>query len=74
MYNDRFSEVFLSISDALIAGSQIIKEDGTIDENSIDEAIEAGKTVITETKDVIIEIRPKPKPKIAAIRPIKPRG
>ena len=37
-----------------------IKENGTIDQNSIQEVLAAGKEVIAEGKDVIISIKPKP--------------
>ena len=43
-----------------------IKEDGTIEQNSIAEAIKAGKEVIAEANDVILSIKPKP----SAIKPL----
>ena len=47
------SSVFLATLDTAI------KDDGTIEQNSVKELISAGKEVIAEGKDVIISIKPK---------------
>lgn len=39
---------------------EAIKDDGDIDQNSIKEAIQAGKEVIIESKDVVAVFKPKP--------------
>lgn len=50
-----FSELGLMASKV----DDAIKDDNTVDQNSLKEAIEAGKHVIVEGKDVIISIKPK---------------
>jgi hypothetical protein len=52
-------EFFTDSSTFLIAVNNAIKDDGSIEQNNIDDAIAAGKEVIAEGKDVIISIRPK---------------
>ena len=53
------SEALFATSDALKSANKVIKEDGTIEENSIKEAIEAGKKVKIEFEDVIAEFKKK---------------
>lgn len=55
------------LSDVALASSQFfklldsaIKEDGTVVQNNLKEAVEAGKTVVAETKDAWVTINPKP--------------
>jgi regulator of protease activity HflC (stomatin/prohibitin superfamily) len=47
------SSVFLSVID------KSIKDDGTVEENTVPEMIAAGKEVVAELKDVVISIKPK---------------
>jgi len=53
-------ETFLSGSLFLNTLDQSIRDDGSLKENSVKELLAAGKEVITEAKDVIISIKPKP--------------
>ena len=52
-------EAFLATSSALSAADKAIKEDGSLDENSIAEVIKAGKAAKLEWHDVILEVKPK---------------
>lgn len=52
-------EFFTDSSTFLIAVNNAIRDDGSIEQNNIDDAISAGKEVIAEGKDVIISIRPR---------------
>lgn len=52
-------EFFTDSSSFLTAVDGAIKDDGTIQQNSIAEVLSAGKQVIAEGKDVIISIKPK---------------
>lgn len=47
------SSVLLSVID------KSIKDDGTVEENSVPEMMAAGKEVVAELKDVVISIKPK---------------
>jgi len=53
------SEALFATSTALKAVDKAIKEDGSIEENSIVEAVQAGKTVRAEFGDVIAEFKKK---------------
>jgi len=52
-------EFFFSLSDLSKKIDQSIKDNGSLNENSLKEAITAGKVVRAELDDVIIVIRPK---------------
>lgn len=52
-------ELFFSLSDLSDRIDKSIKDDGSLIENNVKEAIAAGKVVRAELDDVIIEIRPK---------------
>ncbi len=52
-------EFFGDTSTLLQTVDNAIKDDGTIEQNSIKEVLAAGKEVIAEGKDVIISIKPK---------------
>lgn len=52
-------ELFADSSIFLAKLDTAIKDDGTIQQNSVQELIAAGKDVIAEGKDVIISIKPK---------------
>lgn len=56
---EEISELLFASSDALKAANKVIKDDGTIEENSIEEALEAGKKVKIEFQDVIAEFKKK---------------
>jgi hypothetical protein len=52
-------EFFLSLSVLSQKIDDSIKDNGNLIENSVKEAIEAGKTVKAELRDVIVIIKPK---------------
>lgn len=61
------------LSDVALASSQFfklldsaIKDDGTVVQDSLKQAVDAGKTVIAETKESWITIKPKPVVEIPA--------
>ena len=54
------SHVSLAVSNFSDLIDKSIKEDGSVDQNSLKEAREARKTVIVESKEAWITIKPKP--------------
>ena len=52
-------ELFTDSSNFLNTLDKAIKDDGTIEQNSVKELLESGKHVIAEGRDVIISIKPK---------------
>lgn len=54
------SDVSLSVSNFSDLVDKAIKLDGSVDQNSLKEAAEAGKTVIVEAKEAWVTIKPKP--------------
>jgi len=55
----QISELFADSSAFLSTLDNAIKDDGTIQGNSVQDVLSAGKTVIAEGKDVMITIKPK---------------
>jgi len=53
-------ELFTNISQFSAILDNSIKEDGTIEQNSVKELLNSGKSIVAEGKDVIISIKPKP--------------
>jgi hypothetical protein len=54
------SHVSLAVSNFSELVDKSIKEDGSVDQNSLKDAVTAGKTVIVESKEAWITIKPKP--------------
>jgi len=54
------SDVSMAVSNFSDLIDKAIKDDGSVDENSLKQAANAGKTVIAETKDAWVTIKPKP--------------
>ena len=52
-------ELFAGSSTFLATLDGAIKDDGSIEQNSVQELIAAGKTVVAEGKDVVLSIKPK---------------
>lgn len=53
------SDVSLAVSNFSALVDKSIKEDGSVDQNSLKQAIDAGKTVMVETKEAWVSIKPK---------------
>ena len=53
-------EAFMSASDVFQKLDDMIRDDGTLVENSTKDVWKAGKILVAETKDVVISIKPKP--------------
>jgi len=54
-------EMFFSLSEFSQHVDNAIKDDGSLVENNVKEAIQAGKKVVAETEDVVMIIKPKKK-------------
>lgn len=67
MFAKKTSEISIQLSEAfgalgIASGKldQAIHDDNTVDQNTLNEAFEAGKDVIVETNDVVMVFKPKP--------------
>lgn len=61
------SDVSLAVSNFASLVDKAIKNDGAVDQNSLKEAAEAGKTVMVETKEAWLVIKPKPATVVPAV-------